>query len=65
MPRFHIALLESQDKMRAIFMRGFYKNEGLFALDRFDLEEKEKLQTYWTESVSILDLVKELFRSKL
>lgn len=61
-PRFYLALLESKDKMRAIFMRGFYKNEGTFAIDRFELEEKENLQTYWSESVGILDLITYFFK---
>lgn len=62
LPRFYFSLLENKDKSKAIFMRGFYKNEFTFAIDRFELEEKENLQTYWSESVGILDLITYFFK---
>lgn len=58
LPRLYVCLLESKDKQRAIFMRGFNKHEGTFAMDRYDVEEKEKLETYFVESISIWELVK-------
>ena len=64
-PRLYIALLETKDRKRAIFMRGFDKNEGNFAIDRFNVEEKEKAQTYFVESVDIRELVKLFFGSLL
>lgn len=58
LPRLYVSLLETKDKQRAIFMRGFNKNEGSFAIDRYDVEEKEKLETYFVESIGVWELIK-------
>lgn len=60
-PRLYVSLLETKDKSRAIFMRGFNKNEGNFAMDRYDVEEKENVQTYFVESIGVWELVKSFF----
>jgi len=62
-PRLYVSLLESKDKQKAIFMRGFNKHEGTFAMDRYDVEEKEKLETYFTESIGVWELLKSFFKS--
>jgi len=62
-PRFYVSLLESKDKQKAIFMRGFNKHKGSFMVDRFDLEEKEKVEAHFTESVGAGELLESFLRS--
>lgn len=63
MPRLYVSLLEDQDGDKAIFMRGFNKHEGSFAMDRFDVEEKQKVQTYFTDSIGLWELLKSFTKS--
>ena len=65
LPRLYISLLESDDKKRAIFMRGFNKHEGGFAMDRYDVQDKENVQTYFVESIGIWELIKLFFGALL
>jgi len=60
-PRLYVSLLETKDRMRAIVMWGFNKNEGNFMVDRFNFEEKEKVESYFTESIGVLKLLKMFF----
>ena len=60
-PRLYVSLLESKDRMRAITMWGFNKNEGNFMVDRFDVEEKEKMEAYFVESIGVWKLLKMFF----
>jgi len=58
LPRLYVALMESKDKSRALVMWGFDKNGGQFAMDRFEVEEKEKVETYFCEDKDVLSLLK-------
>ncbi len=60
-PRLYVSLLETKDKMRAITLWGFNKNTGGFMVDRFDVEEKEKVEAYFVESISSWKLLKMFF----
>ena len=64
-PRLYVSLLETKDRMRAITLWGFNKNEGGFMVDRFDVEEKEKVEAYFVESISVWKLLKMFFRALL
>lgn len=60
-PKLYVSLLETKDRMRAMTMWGFNKNEGNFMVDRFDIEEKEKMEAYFVESISVWKLLKMFF----
>lgn len=64
-PRLYVSLLESKDRMRAITLWGINKNEGDFMVDRFDVEEKEKVEAYFVESIGIWKLLKMFFGALL
>lgn len=64
-PRLYVSLLETKDKMSAITLWGFYKNEGEFMVDRFEVEEKEKMEAYFVDSISIWKLLKMFFGALL
>lgn len=62
MPRLYVTLMESKDKKKAIFMRGFYKGPGEFAMARFEVEEKENVEDYWHDNIGLWELIKNFFK---
>ena len=60
-PRLYVSLLETKDKMKAITLWGFNKNTGGFMMTRLELEEKEKVEAYFVQSISSWKLLKMFF----